>query len=86
MTLHHPPVEDVARAPDPPGRSDLAHVGLALARENAWTAPGADAGGETGSTADTKTEAVEQADTSRAESETKLDESPADTAKEGDDD
>src|SRR5215207_2789200 len=36
--------------------------------------------------ADTKTEAVEQADTQRAETETKVEQSPADTAEEGDDD
>jgi NADH-quinone oxidoreductase subunit E len=61
-------------ADDGPTAGPASLVGLALARENAWTAPGADAGGETGSTADTKTEAVEQADTGRAETETKQEE------------
>jgi NADH-quinone oxidoreductase subunit E len=46
-------------------------VGLGLARENDWTAPDTDTRGRPGSTADTPTEAAEQADTSRAESETK---------------
>jgi NADH-quinone oxidoreductase subunit E len=45
-------------------------VGLGLARENDWTAPGRDTAGRPGSTADTKSEAVEQADTGRAETET----------------
>jgi NADH-quinone oxidoreductase subunit E len=56
-------------------------AGLEIAAEKGWTAPSAeDAKGEspsTGSgtgTADTKTDAVEQADTSRAESETKAEE------------
>jgi NADH-quinone oxidoreductase subunit E len=57
-------------ADDGPAAGPASLVGLALARENDWTAPGEDAGGETGSTADTKTEAVEQADTGRAETET----------------
>jgi NADH-quinone oxidoreductase subunit E len=46
-------------------------VGLALARENDWSAPSADTSGRPGSTADSATEAVEQADTARAETETK---------------
>jgi NADH-quinone oxidoreductase subunit E len=54
------------------GRASL--VGLEIARENEWTAPSSDASGRTGSTADTKAEAVEQADTSRAETETKQEE------------
>jgi len=62
-------------------------AGLEIAAERGWKAPTVD---ETKKkpdmTADTKVEAAEQADTSRAESETKVEESPADTAKEGDDD
>jgi NADH-quinone oxidoreductase subunit E len=54
------------------GRASL--VGLEIARENEWTAPGSEAEGRTGSTADTKTEAVEQADTGRAETETRQEE------------
>ncbi len=61
-------------ADDGPAAGPASLVGLALARENGWTAPGEDTGGETGSTADTKTEAVEQADTGRAETETKQEE------------
>jgi NADH-quinone oxidoreductase subunit E len=45
-------------------------VGLGIARENDWTAPGTDTSGRPGSTADSATEAAEQADTSRAETET----------------
>jgi NADH-quinone oxidoreductase subunit E len=45
-------------------------VGLGIARDNDWTAPGTDTSGRPGSTADSATEAVEQADTSRAETET----------------
>jgi NADH-quinone oxidoreductase subunit E len=49
-------------------------VGLGIARENDWTAPGTDTRGRPGSTADTVTESVEQADTTRAESETRQEE------------
>jgi NADH-quinone oxidoreductase subunit E len=57
-------------ADDGPSAGPASLVGLGLARENGWTAPHHDASGSTGSTADTKTEAVEQADTGRAETET----------------
>jgi NADH-quinone oxidoreductase subunit E len=46
-------------------------VGLRIARENDWVAPGREAEGRPGSTADSATEAAEQADTARAETETK---------------
>jgi NADH-quinone oxidoreductase subunit E len=46
-------------------------VGLNLARERGWTAPGSEASGDTGSPADTPAESAELADTSRAEAETK---------------
>ena len=59
---------------DGPAAGPASLVGLALARENGWTAPDARRRGEIGSTADTATEAVEQADTSRAETETKQEE------------
>ena len=61
-------------ADEGPSAGPASLVGLGLARENDWTAPGDDASGRTGSTADTKTEAVEQADTGRAETETKQEE------------
>jgi NADH-quinone oxidoreductase subunit E len=58
-------------ADDGPAAGPASLVGLGLARENRWTAPGRDTGGRPGSTADTATESAEQADTSRAETETK---------------
>ena len=61
-------------ADEGPAAGAASLVGLAVARENDWTAPGDGAGGRTGSTADSVTEAVEQADTGRAESETKQEE------------
>jgi NADH-quinone oxidoreductase subunit E len=62
-------------------------AGLEIAAERGWSAPSVhEAKQKPDATADTKTEAAEQADTSRAESETKVEESPADTAKEGKDD
>jgi NADH-quinone oxidoreductase subunit E len=57
-----------------PGAGPASLVGLEIARQNDWTAP---AGGDEramGSTADTPVEAAEQADTSRAEAETKQEE------------
>jgi NADH-quinone oxidoreductase subunit E len=64
--------DDLADEGPSAGPSSL--VGLGIARERGWTAPHPDASGDPGSTADTKTEAVEQADTGRAESETKAEE------------
>jgi NADH-quinone oxidoreductase subunit E len=61
-------------ADEGPSAGPASVVGLTLARQRGWTAPHRDASGPTGSTADTKTEAVEQADTGRAESETKAEE------------
>jgi NADH-quinone oxidoreductase subunit E len=49
-------------------------VGLNLARDRGWTAPGSEASGDTHGTPDTAREAVEQADTARAETETKQEE------------
>jgi NADH-quinone oxidoreductase subunit E len=58
-------------ADEGPAAGPASLVGLGLARERGWKAPSSDAGDSTsGRTADTKEEAVEQADTSRAESET----------------
>src|SRR4051794_9831147 len=64
--------DDLADGGPSAGRASL--VGLEIARENEWSAPGSDAAGNTGSTADTKLEAVEQADTGRAETETEQEE------------
>ena len=58
-------------ADEGPAAGAASLVGLAVARENDWTAPGDGASGRAGSTADSATEAVEQADTGRAETETK---------------
>jgi NADH-quinone oxidoreductase subunit E len=59
------------RVDEGPGAGPASLVGLGIARDRGWSAPSADASGDTGSTADTPTEAAEQADTSRAETETK---------------
>ena len=58
-------------ANDGPAAGAASLVGLGIARERGWTAPGADAAGHPGSTADTAVGSAEQADTSRAEAETK---------------
>lgn len=77
-------------ADEGPAAAGPSLAGLEIAAERGWKAPTVDEAKKkpdtTADTADTKVEAAERADTSRAESETKLDESPADTAKEGDDD
>jgi NADH-quinone oxidoreductase subunit E len=58
-------------ADEGPGAGPASLVGLQLARENDWTAPEPkQARAVGGGTADTKTGAVAQADTSRAETET----------------
>ena len=61
------------RADEGPAAGPASLVGLRIAREQGWTAPGGSEG-DAGSTADDKVEAVEQADTSRAEAETKVEE------------
>jgi NADH-quinone oxidoreductase subunit E len=61
-------------ADDGPAAGPASLVGLGIARERGWTAPHPDTDGGSGRTADTKEEAVEQADTSRAETETKQEE------------
>jgi NADH-quinone oxidoreductase subunit E len=53
-----------------PAAGPASLVGLEIARERGWKAPGGETAGDTGSTADSSIEAVEQADTARAESET----------------
>ncbi|GEP33742.1 hypothetical protein NSZ01_15100 [Nocardioides szechwanensis] len=57
-------------ADEGPSAGPASLVGREIARERGWTAPASDSSGSTDGTADTKTEAVEQADTSRAETET----------------
>lgn len=61
-------------ADDGPAAGPASLVGLKIARERGWTAPDGGQAGAIGGTAETKTEAVEQADTSRAETETKQEE------------
>lgn len=62
-------------ADEGPAAGPASLVGLQLARENGWTAPESSASGTATAVADTKVEAVEEADTSRAESETTAEES-----------
>ncbi|MDO9498271.1 MAG: NADH-quinone oxidoreductase subunit NuoE, partial [Nocardioides sp.] len=57
-------------ADEGPSAGPASLVGLEIARERGWTAPSSDSSGTTNGTAETKTGAVEQADTSRAESAT----------------
>jgi NADH-quinone oxidoreductase subunit E len=59
------------RVDEGPGAGPASLVGLGIAQENGWTAPGSEASGDTGSPADTAAESAELADTSRAETETK---------------
>ena len=61
-------------ADEGPAAGPASLVGLGIARERGWTAPHPATGSGSGRTADTKQEAVEQADTSRAETETKQEE------------
>jgi len=65
-------------ADDGPAAGPASLVGLGLARERGWTAPSSEQPGAGGRTADSKVEAVEQADTSRAETETKQEEASDD--------
>ncbi len=57
-------------ADEGPAAGPASLVGLKIARDRGWTAPERAKPAELGSGAETKTEAVEQADTSRAETET----------------
>jgi NADH-quinone oxidoreductase subunit E len=69
------------RADEGPAAGPATLVGLELARSNGWQAPPAHADGGRSSSddaGDSKVSAAEQADTSRAEGESKIDESPAD--------
>ena len=54
------------------GAGPASLVGLGIARDRGWSAPPSDTSGATGTEPD-KVAAVEQADTARAESETKAD-------------
>ena len=70
-------------ADEGPAAGPASLVGLAIARENGWAAPegtrpAVPAGDRGGAT--TKEAAVERADTARAESETKVEQSPSGTA------
>ncbi len=65
-------------ADEGPGAGPASLVGLDIARERGWTAPGAGSSGEIGSTADSAKEAAAQADTSRAETETTQEEGQKD--------
>ena len=60
-------------ADEGPAAGPASLVGLAIARERGWTAPSTEAAGSLAPPA-SKTEAVEAADTARAESETKAEE------------
>lgn len=57
-------------ADEGPSAGPASLVGLKIARDKNWTAPASSASGAATGVADTKQEAVQQADTSRAESET----------------
>src|SRR4051794_33310464 len=61
-------------ADDGPAAGPASLVGLGIARERGWQAPSTDASGSTQALPGSKEEAVEQADTSRAETETKQEE------------
>jgi NADH-quinone oxidoreductase subunit E len=65
-------------ADEGPGAGPASLVGLEIARENGWTAPGGETSGSTGSPADSPSESAELADTSRAEAETNQEEGRSD--------
>lgn len=75
------------RVDEGPAAGEPSLAGLRIAAEEGWTAPARD---EASSNVDedvkSATGAAQEADTSRAESETELDESPADTARKASDD
>jgi NADH-quinone oxidoreductase subunit E len=62
-------------ADEGPAAGPASLVGLQIAREQGWTAPAGSASGDSGAVPDDKVDAVEHADTSRAESETTAEES-----------
>jgi NADH-quinone oxidoreductase subunit E len=67
------------RADEGPAAGPATLVGLQIARENGWTAPIADRAQVGSGTAETEAGAAAQADTSRAESETRVAQSGAET-------
>jgi NADH-quinone oxidoreductase subunit E len=58
-------------ADEGPAAGPASLAGLRIARERGWTAPDRERSGPEADTPDSRTEAVEEADTARAESETK---------------
>ncbi|QZY29484.1 NADH-quinone oxidoreductase subunit NuoE [Nocardioides coralli] len=68
---------DDGLADEGPGAGPASLVGLEVARENGWSAPSPRASGDTGQVAASKEGAAEEADTARAESETKQEEGKA---------
>ena len=75
-------------ADEGPAAGPASLVGLEIARERGWAAPGAQAGAHADGGADgvaaSATGAAQQADTARAETETEVAESPADARHEAD--
>jgi NADH-quinone oxidoreductase subunit E len=67
------------RADEGPAGGPPSLLGLAIAKENGWTAPGDEAEGRTGRPARTAQEAQEMSYSDRARSETDIDESGAET-------
>jgi NADH-quinone oxidoreductase subunit E len=67
-----------ARVDEGPGAGPASLIGLQIARDRGWTAPGTHEQGATGSPADTVTGSAELADTGRAETETKQEEGQQD--------
>jgi NADH-quinone oxidoreductase subunit E len=68
------------RADEGPSAGPATLLGLRIARERGWTAPGSEESGSTGSPADTKQQAQDTSYSDRARSETRIEESGADTA------
>jgi NADH-quinone oxidoreductase subunit E len=66
------------RADEGPSAGPASLVGLDIARENGWTAPEAEGRPAVAAGRTSRTDAAEKADTSRAETDTLVDESPAD--------
>jgi NADH-quinone oxidoreductase subunit E len=68
------------RADEGPAAGPATLLGLRIAQERGWTAPGGEESGGTGSPADTKQQAQDTSYSDRARSETHIEESGADTA------
>jgi NADH-quinone oxidoreductase subunit E len=68
------------RADEGPSAGPATLLGLRIAQERGWTAPGDEESGDTGSPADTKQQAQDTSYSDRARSETHIEESGADTA------